>query len=337
MNLGFWGQLAKPLFVLAPMADVTDSAFRQIVAKYGKPDAFFTEFVSTDGLCSDGRENVMMDLYFTESERPIVAQIWGRNPEHFYQSALLLQKLGFDGIDINMGCPDANVCKQGGGVALLKEPELAQTIIRETKRGAGKLPVSVKTRIGFNTDILEECIPQLLEAEPALITVHGRTKKEMSDVPAHWDRIGLAAKIARSRGSETLILGNGDVQTLKEAQEKARTHGLDGIMMGRGILGNPWLFNRDKNCSNLHFLSQYFSKKRAGEFDRSIQERMRVMIEHTFLFEKLYVGKNFAIMKKHFKAYVSGFSHAKELRIRLMEAENAREVEEIVNSMLGKV
>ncbi|MBI2463511.1 tRNA-dihydrouridine synthase family protein [Candidatus Peregrinibacteria bacterium] len=214
MNRGFWKQLAKPFFVLAPMADVTDSAFRQIIAKYGKPDAFFTEFVSTDGLCSIGRKNVMMDLYFTESERPIVAQIWGRNPEHFYTSALLLQELGFDGIDINMGCPDANVCKQGGGAALLKEPELAQTIIRETKRGAGKLPVSVKTRMGYNVDILEDWIPKLLETEPALITVHGRTKKEMSDVPAHWDRIGRAAEIVRSRGSKTLILGNGDVQTL---------------------------------------------------------------------------------------------------------------------------
>src|SRR3989344_6534872 len=179
MIKGFWKQLKRPFFVLAPMANVTDAAFRQIIAKYGKPDVLWTEFVSTDALCSDaGRKNALADLWFDPSQRPIVAQIFGSKPDNFYKSAQLIQALGFDGIDLNMGCPDKGIEKSGAGARLIKEPKLAQEIIRATIKGAGPLPVSVKTRLGYSSDNLEEWLKYLLETGPAAITIHARTRKE---------------------------------------------------------------------------------------------------------------------------------------------------------------
>ncbi len=302
------------------MADVTDAAFRFIIAKYGKPDVMWTEFVSADGLCSEGKKALLHNLRFDESERPIVAQFFGATPEHFYSCALLARELGFDGVDINMGCPEKNVVKQGAGAALIKNPSLAKRIIEETKRGAGPLPVSVKTRIGFNAKEELSWIPALLEAGPACIVIHGRTKKEMSLVPADWETIGRAAELAKRFGSsseKTLIVGNGDVTGLEDAAEKAARYELDGVMIGRGIFGNPWLF--------------------AG-LSPSKEEKLRVMVEHTFLFEKFFKGiKSFDVMKKHYKAYVNGFRGAKELRIKLMEAKNAEEVADIVEKNVMKV
>lgn len=307
--------------VLAPMANVTDAAFRRVIAKYGKPHVMFTEFVSCDGLMSPGRDKLLVDFMYTEAERPMVAQIFGSKPENFYKTALLIQELGFDGIDINMGCPDKNVEKQGAGACLIKNPALAQEIIRETKRGAGKLPVSVKTRIGYNKNTLNEWLPILLETELAAITIHARTRKEMSSVPAHWDVIADAVRIRDEYDNspdKTLILGNGDVKDLADAEEKIKITGADGVMIGRGIFGNPWLF--------------------AGKTP-TIEEKLRVMVEHTYLFEKLLVEhKSFDIMKKHYKAYVNGFDSAKELRIQLMEgAKTAADVERIVASFFVKL
>jgi nifR3 family TIM-barrel protein len=324
MVSGFWKNLPRPAFVLAPMANVTDAAFRHIIAKYGKPDVIWTEFVSCDGLCSSGKESLLIDLNYSEIERPIVAQIFGSNPETYYTTALMIQELGFDGIDINMGCPDRSVSgKQASGAALIKTPRLAQEIIRETKRGAGKLPVSVKTRIGFNTDILETWLPYLLEAEPAVITVHGRTKKELSLVPARWNRIADAVKIRDSYDSspnKTLIFGNGDVKDLSDARQKVAETGCDGVMIGRGIFGNPWLFSRTRDYKTV-----------------TVEEKLAVMIEHTALFEKLLgEHKNVAIMKKHYKAYVSGFDGAKELRVELMEAPDVVAVKQTVAAFLKK-
>ena len=311
--------MKKPIMVLAPMANVTDAAFRQIIAKYGKPDVMFTEFVACDGLVSAGRDKLLVDFMYTESQRPIVAQIFGSKPENFYKTALLIQELGFDGIDINMGCPDRNVEKQGAGACLMKNPKLAQEIIRETKRGAGKLPVSVKTRIGYNKNSLSEWLPALLETEPAAIILHARTRKEMSSVPADWGTIADAVRIRDEYKSKTLILGNGDVQDLADAEEKIQATGADGVMIGRGIFGNPWLFNRKIDYAKM-----------------PVAEKLRVMVEHTYLFEKvLGEHKNFAIMKKHYKAYVNGFDGAKELRVKLMEgAETAADVERIVADFL---
>jgi nifR3 family TIM-barrel protein len=322
MQTGFWKKLKKPIMVLAPMANVTDAAFRPIIAKYGKPDVMFTEFVSCDGLVSPGQKKLLVDFMYTEAERPIVAQIFGSKPENFYKTALLIQELGFDGIDINMGCPDRNVEKQGAGACLMKNPKLAQEIIRETKRGAGKLPVSIKTRIGYNKNSLNEWLPALLETEPAAIILHARTRKEMSSVPANWATIADAVRIRDQYGSKTLILGNGDVKDLADAQEKIKATGVDGVMIGRGIFGNPWLFNRNVDYAKI-----------------SIKEKLRVMVEHTYLFEKILGEyKNFAIMKKHYKAYANGFDGAKELRIKLMEgADTASDVERIVADFLNQL
>ncbi|MBU0670998.1 tRNA-dihydrouridine synthase family protein, partial [Patescibacteria group bacterium] len=273
------------------MSDVTDSAFRQIIAQYGKPDVFFTEFVSVAGLCSEGKKKVLENLHYTKKEKPIVAQLWGSKPEQFYKSARLIETLGFDGIDINMGCPEKNVIKQGGGAALIKESNLAVKIIRETMRGAGHLPVSIKTRLGYNTNVIEDWIKILLAAEPAVITIHGRTRKQMSKVPADWKSITKAVKLRNQMKSRTLIIGNGDIDSLEDAKKRITLSGVDGIMVGRGVFGNPWLFNPKVDRKKL-----------------PIEKQLKVMVEHAQLFEKLYSRKkNFDVMKKHFKAYASGF------------------------------
>lgn len=288
---------------LAPMADVTDAAFRQIIAKYGKPDVMWTEMVSCDGLCSIGKSKLLKSLWFTEAERPIVAQLFGANPENFYRCAELVQELGFDGIDINMGCPDRSVNKQRAGASLINDPELAKKIIKETIRGAGQLPISVKTRIGYNKENLDEWLKHLLSAEPAAITIHARTKKEMSLVPARWEFVAKAKE--QAKGSGTLIIGNGDVKNLEDARLRAEKSGADGVMIGRAIFGNPWLFSGHEPSS---------------------QERLKVMLEHAKLYDKLFAGvKSFALMRKHFGSYIGGFSGAKELRIKLMSANNAAE------------
>ena len=195
----FWQKLAenkKPFFALAPMADVTDIAERQMLTKYGKPDVLYTEFVSCDGLMSEGRKVLIKDLRFKKNEHPIVAQFFGSKPENFLGCAKLAKELGFDGFEINMGCPDKSVMKQGAGAMLMKNSKLAREIIRAAKKGAGDMPVSVKTRIGFNKNEIETWLPELLAEKPAVITIHGRTKKEMSDVEAHWNVIKRAVEIA---------------------------------------------------------------------------------------------------------------------------------------------
>lgn len=350
MNLGFWEKLKKPTIVLAPMADVTDAAFRQMIAKYSKmgkgaepspeenglrrgegglvaperkrggPDVMWTEFVSADGLCHpDGRKRLMRDLAYTEAERPIVAQLFTAHPEKMREAAALIKELGFDGLDINMGCPDRSVEKQGAGAALIKKPALAREVIRAAMEGAQGIPVSVKTRIGYNKDELETWLPELLAEEPAVVTVHARTRKEMSDVSAHWDRVKRAVLIRNGLSSKTLIFGNGDVVDIDDAKKKAAETGADGVMLGRAIFGNPWLFSSEKKVAQV-----------------PIPERLRVLIEHTELFEKIFTReKSFAVMKKHYKAYCEGFSGARELRTKLMETTNSAEVKKHIEDFLS--
>lgn len=320
----FWKKLKKPVIALAPMANVTDAAFRRIIAKYGKPDVIWTEFVSCDGLCSAGREKLLIDLKFSSKERPIVAQFFGAKPEKFYECARLAQKFGFDGIDINMGCPDKAVERQGAGAALMKNPELAQEIILAAKRGAGGLPVSVKTRIGYNKNELKTWLPALLKAEPAAVILHLRTRQEMSDAPARWDALGEAVRIRNKLKSKALILGNGDIRSLAEAKEKAKKYGADGVMVGRGAFGNPW----------------FFSEKSPKI---TVVKKLKVILEHAKLFASVFKInpvsgrglKNYDNMKKHYKAYVSGFEGAKELRIKLMSARNYEEAKTAVKTFLA--
>lgn len=316
--MSYLDKLPKPFFILAPMANVTDAAFRRIIAKYGKPDVMYTEFVSANGLLSPGREVLLKDLLFSEVERPIIAQLFTADPEKMYGAAKLIQELGFDGIDINMGCPDKNVMKQGAGACLMKNPRLARELIKAAKLGAPNIPLSIKTRIGDTKNTLTDWLPELLAEKPEMIIVHGRTRKELSKVPARWETIAEAVEIAR--GSGTLIVGNGDVVDLTDARAKAKQTGCDGVMLGRAIFGNPWLFNVEKNIDEI-----------------SIAEKLQVMIEHSTLFMQLLGDvKSFHIMRKHYKAYAHGFDGAKELRIELMKTENVSEVEKIVNEFLQK-
>ncbi len=315
---GFWGQLKKPFFSLAPMYDVTDEAFRRIIAKYSNPDVIFTEFVSVDGLAHPvGREKLMHHLWFDESEHPVVAQVFGIKPENFYKGVQLCRELGFDGIDINMGCPEKNIVKQGTGSGLINNPQLARDIILATKEGAGGIPVSVKTRIGFNQETIEEWLPNILECDVAHLTVHLRTRKEMSKVPAQWDLMKRIVSMRDDIQKETLVSGNGDVITIAQGKQLAKEVGCDGIMIGRGVFGNPWLFSNKVQ-------------------EISVEEKLRVMVEHTQLYSELFTGvKNFAIMKKHYKAYTNGFPNASILRDELMNASDTQEVKNIVENFLN--
>lgn len=321
----FWQKLPKPFFVLAPMADVTDSAFRRIIAKYsrhgeegGGPHVFWTEFVSADGLMSAGREVLKRDLEFTKNELPIVAQLFGSHMEKLEGAARLCQELGFSGIDINMGCPDKSIEKQLCGAAMIRNPELAIEAIRAVKRGAPNLPVSVKTRIGYNTNQINEWIPKLLAEDISALTIHCRTRKEMSKVPARWEHVKEVVEIRNKMGVSTLIIGNGDAKDIKDSRVKIQESGCDGVMLGRAIFGNPWLFDEHKK-------------------EVPLFEKLSVMVEHTKLYEELLGDiKSFSIMKKHYKAYVHGFEGATELRAKLMECNTASEVSGVVEDWLSK-
>jgi nifR3 family TIM-barrel protein len=321
-DTGFWKNLKKPFFVLAPMADVTDRAFRRLIAKYGKPDVTWTEFVSADGLASEGRKVLVRDLEFTEAERPIVAQLFSSKPETMRAAAELCAKLGFDGIDINMGCPDKSIEKQGCGAAMIKDPAKARAVIRAAREGAPNLPISVKTRIGYNKNEIATWLPELLAERPAAITLHCRTRKEMSLVPARWEHIREATALRDKLSPETLIIGNGDARDLDDARAKATEFGADGVMLGRAIFGNPWLFSSLRNPDGKPTVP-------------TIPEKLRTAVEHTKLYEELLGDiKSFAIMKKHYKAYVNGFDGAKELRMKLMDAKDAADVEREVEAFL---
>ena len=325
MNRGFWDNLPKPFFVLAPMADVTDASFRRLIAKYSKPDGpsvMWTEFVSADGLAfapPDGRKKLLADLIFTEAERPIVAQFFTSRPETMEKAAALARELGFDGVDINMGCPDKSIEKQKAGAAMIKDPVLAKEIIFAAKAGAKELPVSVKTRLGYNKDELEEWLPQLLSANPAVVTLHARTRKEMSLVPARWERVKRAVEIRDAVNPNVFIMGNGDIQNMDDARERVVATGADGAMLGKAIFGSPWLF------------ASSYERWKTPE---TLPERLKIMVEHTKLYEELLPHKNFAIMKKHYKAYVNGFDGASELRAQLMTTNSAEEVQGIVEKYL---
>ncbi len=359
--MNFWEavkQKNKPFFALAPMADVTDPAFRVLIAKYGKPAVMWTEFVSANGLASAGREALKRDLEFSEEERPIVAQLFSSDPHNMEVAAKLCAELGFDGIDINMGCPDKTIEKQGAGAAMIKTPEVARAVIAAAKRGilaAGKnIPLSVKTRIGYSEPQIKEWIGFLLKQEIAALTVHARTRKELSKVPAHWDMLRQVVALRDLLSPSTVIIGNGDVISLQDGKEKAALSGVDGVMVGRALFGNPWLFDESRAIvatlpkrapwilRKLPFIKRFFDTKRKAAVSLvkpiTVEERLKTMVEHAFLFEKMLGDiKNFSIIKKHMKAYVTGFPGAKELRSALMETRSAREVEALVTAFLTKI
>lgn len=315
-----WNTLPHPFFILAPMEDVTDTVYRQIVTLCGKPDLFFTEFTNVDGVLSVASEKVSQRLLFTPTEKPLIAQIWGNKPESFLKVAQLLRTKGFDGIDINMGCPESGVVKKKAGGGLIKDPALAAEIISATKEGAGQVPVSVKTRIGYNKIITEEWITHILSQKIAALTIHGRTVSEGSKVPAHWDEIGKAVGIRDSLQLSTKIIGNGDVMSYQQGLDLASKYGLDGIMVGRGIFANPWFFNPKIDITKV-----------------SLQERCDILLTHMDLFLQVWgKKKNLDILKKFFKAYLRDFDGANELRAELMLKKTPEEVREFLAQALTK-
>ena len=309
-----WKNLPKPFLMLAPLEGVADTVFRQIVASCAKPDVFVTEFTSADGFCSPGRTAVRNNFIFTPEEMPIIAQIWGKNPETIYETAKAAAGMGFSGIDINMGCPDRNVMAHGGGGRMIDTPDLAQSAIAAMKAGikdAGVvLPVSVKTRIGTKKIMTESWLSFLLNQEIDALTVHGRTVAELSKVPAHWDEIAKAVSLRDAMKLSTVIVGNGDVKNASEAMEKCSQYGVDGVMIGRGIFTNMWAFDRSE-APHLGTPS----------------ELIDVMERHVRLFAKVWgTTKDYAILKKFFKVYVNNFYGAIDWRVKAMATNSPDEI-----------
>lgn len=346
--LGFWKTLARPIIALAPMDGVTDFACRAIMARYGRPDVIFTEFTTAEGLFH-APERILRDFEYGEEERPVVAQIYGHRPEDFYRATHVVCELGFDGVDINMGCPAKQVAARSCGAGLISEPELALEIIRATRsaihdwsngrtleqikvrkslletvarmnlkrcgqeRPAERRPIpySVKTRLGHDSVVIERWIVTLLSESPAAISIHGRTLKQMYKGEARWDAIARAAEVAR--GSGTLILGNGDVKSRGEALRLTSETGVDGILIGRASIGNPWVF--------------------AGR-EAEIEERIRVSLEHAQLFVKGRGERGFNSVKKHLVGYLKGFPEAASLR---MSALRTQSLEELTHLLLSRL
>jgi nifR3 family TIM-barrel protein len=318
-----WQTIPKPIFALAPMDDVTDTVFRQIVRKYGMPQTksdsllqpiFFTEFINVDDIVHRYSHVPDQKLQHTESEKPLIVQIWGNKPENFSQAAKQIAQLGFDGIDINMGCPDKNVMKQCAGSAMIDNPNLAREVIHATKEAAPNLPISVKTRIGVNKMQTEEWIGFLLEQDLDALTIHARTAAEMSKVPAHWEEFAKAVRLKKEKQKQTVILGNGDIETLAQAHELIQMYGIDGVMIGRGIFKNFWLFDPQKTPETI-----------------SPQTKVELLQKHVDLFVKTWgKEKNFHILRKYFKIYMTHFAGAKALMNELMQTENETEVKEVL-------
>ena len=313
----FWKKLAKPFFVLAPMDDVTDTVFRQIVARAASPDVFFTEFANADGFCSPGRPAVEKKLKFSAVEKPLVAQIWGLKPENYFAMATEIKALGFAGIDINMGCPEKKVVKTGACAALMSNRALAEEIIKATREAAGDLPVSVKTRIGLHKIITEDWIGFLLGLNLAALTAHVRTVKEMSKAPAHWEEFGKIVELRNQISPATIIIGNGDIKTREVGIELCQKYNLDGAMIGSGIFQNLFVFAETQT-------------------KHSPAEMLGLLLEHARLYEKTWgKQKNFAALKKMFKVYAAGFPGASELRAELMGCQNYGEAQRIIDGFIG--
>lgn len=315
----FWTKLKKPIYCLAPMEGVTDTAFRQFLSQVGKPDVMFTEFANVSAIFSPDKTSAQR-LTFSPTEQPLVAQIWGLDPELFFAAAQTLTELGFAGIDLNFGCPVKDVIKKGACSALVNDLPLAKKIITSTIKGAGgKIPVSIKIRIGFDKPVTKDWVKFLLQFNLAAISIHGRTTKQLSKSSVDWDQIGEAVKVRNSLKSQTLIIGNGDIMSLKEADAKIAQYGLDGIMIGRGVFHDPLIFKKDQSFTDL-----------------STQQKLDLLLTHAQVFTNTWGDqKPFYILRRFFKIYASGFPQALSLRIKLMSAANLEEVQLIISQFLA--
>lgn len=304
------------VLALAPMEGVTDTVFRQVLCEIGRPDLFFTEFLNVEGFCSKGREKVLHRLRFRDIEQPVVIQLWGNIPEYYARTIEYVKTLKPAGIDINMGCSVRDVLSGGRGSALINDRVLAKEIVDSVKESAREIPVSVKTRIGFDHVMTEDWIGFLLEQNLDMITVHGRLSREGYSTPSKWKEIGKVVKLRDEISPNTVILGNGDLKNLKQANAHIKKYGVDGVMIGRAILNNPWLFvNREP-------------------YSISKEERIQTLKKHLEIFEKEKGDMGiFSSQKKYIKAYINNFDGANELRSKLMCAEDSLEVLNILNNL----
>lgn len=364
--MNFWASLPQPIVGLAPMDGVTDATFRRMVAAQGRPDITLTEFTNVHDVCR-GPEFLLSTLLYSEQERPVVAQLYGKDPALFYVAAHAVCELGFDGLDINMGCPSRNVASSGAGAGLIRTPELAHAIMRAAKQGiqdwaAGQtpeaagfkparaewlrtmnrrrggavipsrrqIPLSVKTRLGYDSVVIEEWVAHLLQEEPAAISVHGRTLQQMYRGEADWSAIARAVRVAR--GTPTLVLGNGDVQNWRDVARRVQDCQVQGVLVGRGVLGAPWFFRAKEQARQAMHVGMS-----GGEADRELREkpvglreRMDVMLEHARQFELLCGQEQFRRMRKHLGWYCKGFPHAAALRGHMFRVSSAAEVEQMI-------
>ncbi|MEJ8766792.1 tRNA-dihydrouridine synthase [Oceanobacillus sp. HCA-5259] len=305
----FWHELPKPFFILAPMEDVTDVVFRHVVSEAARPDVFFTEFTNTESYCHpEGKQSVRGRLTFTEDEQPIVAHIWGNKPEHFREMSIGMAEAGFRGIDINMGCPVPNVAANGKGAGLIRHPEVAAEVIQAAK--AGGLPVSVKTRLGYTrVEEWRDWLTHIFEQDIVNLSIHLRTRKEMSKVDAHWEMIPEIKKLRDEVAPNTLLTINGDIPDRQTGLELVERYGVDGVMIGRGIFKNPFAFEKEKK-------------------DHSPEELLNLLRLHLDLFDKYseIEPRSFKPLRRFFKIYVREFRGSSELRHELMSTETTDEV-----------
>ena len=329
-----WEELKKPFLILAPMEGVTDIVFRQVMAKAGRPDLFFTEFTNVSSYASEkGRQNALGRLKIAPTDQPIIAQIWGKNPEHFAETVKALEPLGFQGVDLNFGCPDKNVNRAGGGAAMIKTPDLAVTCLKKAKENT-TLPVSVKTRLGWNDpEEYQEWLPVLLENRPAALTVHLRTKKEMSKVPAHYELIPEIIKLRQKISPETKLIINGDIKNRQEALGLHQKYPeVDGFMIGRGALQNPYCFTdhtptRDELMELLNLHLNLFEKREKDAFNGvklglAARSAPKKATFRAYPYEPL---------KHFFKIYINNFPGAADLRAKLMDTHSIEEAHKILD------
>lgn len=364
--MSFWTTLPQPILGLAPMDGVTDAAFRRVVASQGRPDITFTEFTNVNEICR-GPDHLLSSLIYSDLERPIVAQLYGKDPEQFYRAAQVVCELGFDGLDINMGCPSKSVAASGSGAALIKTPDLAHAILKAARQGledwAGGqsihqqgfkpsriefihelnyrrcgspvvprrlLPLSVKTRLGFDCVVVGRWVEHLLEAHPAAITVHGRTLQQMYRGAADWSAIAEAAALARGTG--TLMLGNGDLTTLVDAVRRVAESRVQGVLIGRGTLGAPWFFREKEQArrASTQQLDPSALPATMWEPPVSLRHRMQVMLDHARQYEAIAGLECFRSIRKHLGWYCKGFPHAAAMRAKLFGVSTVQDVERII-------
>ncbi|CAC8321465.1 tRNA dihydrouridine synthase B [Staphylococcus aureus] len=314
MKENFWSELPRPFFILAPMEDVTDIVFRHVVSEAARPDVFFTEFTNTESFCHpEGIHSVRGRLTFSEDEQPMVAHIWGDKPEQFRETSIQLAKMGFKGIDLNMGCPVANVAKKGKGSGLILRPDVAAEIIQATK--AGGLPVSVKTRLGYyEIDEWKDWLKHVFEQDIANLSIHLRTRKEMSKVDAHWELIEAIKNLRDEIAPNTLLTINGDIPDRKTGLELAEKYGIDGVMIGRGIFHNPFAFEKEPR-------------------EHTSKELLDLLRLHLSLFNKYEKDeiRQFKSLRRFFKIYVRGIRGASELRHQLKNTQSIAEARALLD------